>query len=160
MRKGFTLIELLAVVLIMGILTAIALPQYRRSVERTRVAEALQVLPAIYDARERLVTERGWAWKPGSQPAVSFLKMDIELKGKIADEKTWNTENFTYNLEASCAGTVCTDEPWVSGTLLKGTYKGTIVYYRNGKFLCCPGKNSVSDACERLNLEKSTCPSY
>ena len=65
MKKGFTLIELLAAVLIMGILTAVALPQYRRSLERTRVAEALQMLPSIYDARERLVTENGWTWGDG-----------------------------------------------------------------------------------------------
>ena len=59
MKKGFTLIEMLVVVLIIGILASIALPQYTRAVEKAKVAQALITLKYMRERGQEFMLAHG-----------------------------------------------------------------------------------------------------
>jgi prepilin-type N-terminal cleavage/methylation domain-containing protein len=59
MRSGFTLLELVVVVIIIGILASVAVPQYMVTVERSRLAEGLGILGSLREAQLRYYAENG-----------------------------------------------------------------------------------------------------
>ena len=86
-NKGFALIELLVVVLIIGILAAIALPQYKMSVYSTRYTELITNVTKLQDAAERYYMV--YNKYPGS-----FNVLDVEFPGTITYEE--NGDNLSY----------------------------------------------------------------
>lgn len=58
-RKGFTLVELAVVIVIIGVLAAFGVPQFLKSVERSKAAEAFNYLSAVRAAQERYISQQG-----------------------------------------------------------------------------------------------------
>ena len=73
-KQAFTLIELLVVVLIIGILASMAMPGYVRAIEKSRSAEAMNMVKNINDAVYAYAAER-------SECPPSFSKLLIEVPG-------------------------------------------------------------------------------
>lgn len=72
-KKGFTLIELLTVVMIIAILTAIAVPQYRASVQRAQATEALINLRTVYESAVRYKAQNGETPTKAAELDISFF---------------------------------------------------------------------------------------
>ena len=83
MNKGFTLIELMVVVLIIGILSAVALPQYESAVKKSRTAEATVMLKSIADAQQMYLTTFRTCTPAGND--LSKLDVNIPAENKTAD---------------------------------------------------------------------------
>ena len=71
MRKGFTLLEVLIVVIIIGILAAIAMPQYVGTIEKARSAEAASNIGSL-----RTSVDRYW-YEQASQATYTAATMNI-----------------------------------------------------------------------------------
>lgn len=156
-KHGFTLIELLVVVLIIGILSSVALPQYQKAVEKSRAVQALTLVKSIVQAQKVYYMANG-------KYAQSFDDLDVEIawtgreKFLVSGAETDVRSNGDWSIQL-------TREPdgRVYAGRLSGPYKGGGFLFANegqsSYFLnqmCCGVRSGSRSA---WCLKKSAVPS-
>lgn len=96
-KNAFTLIELLVVVLIIGILAAIALPQYQKAVKKAKYAKMLSWVKTVADAEKLYYLDHG-------EYTTSFEELGLNTSTKTCSG--WLSGGPLWNIDGICIGVV------------------------------------------------------
>ena len=146
-KRGFTLVEMLIVVMMIGILAAVAVPTYMKTVEKSRATQAISTLNEI--ARAQNV----YNVKTGHFSGV-FMPLPLEIKdkdGNDATEREFEDKYFSYMLNvptrySARAMREYKDEPYY-----------LYIDYVTGNISCEPQRHQMCKTLELQSWKKLNC---
>ena len=142
--------ELLAVVIIIGILSSVALPQYRKVVEKSQFTKAQVMAKSMYDSCQRLVAECGVdSYADLSSNIKNITRLDIGSTDLLPSGFTIDSANnaisgagFQYKLSGNCL---------IGITKTSGNYSGVTMTYNGEAFYNC--NDSGNGACDIYGVD-------
>ncbi|WP_350655528.1 pilin [Psychrobacter sp. S1-30-MNA-CIBAN-0213] len=129
-QKGFTLIELMIVIAIIGILAAIAIPQYQNYIARSQFGEPITLLNGVETAAQEKI-DAGKAFAVSTDvPTADTNALGVQLAGTYGSVKApaWAVTEGTYTTEYTFGTNVNTN---LAGKIVQNTYTKA-----SGKWAC------------------------
>ena len=158
MRNGFTLVEILMAILIVGILVAMAVPMYEKTIEKSRIAEARSTLKRIHEAKRRVLDMQDTDTYSTLNFGFENLDFTFDCSHGTSTENNHvvacSTKDFTFVLNpagASNQNAVCAARRTGDNRGVNLLYKGEDEVDADVRFLCNDG-NVTGASCDAFGL--------
>ena len=151
LRSGFTLIELLVVILIIGILAAVALPQYQLAVKKGKFVQLRSLADSLAKAAHVYYLSSGnWPQR--------FSELDLALPGDMQVVETTANRDYCLECAVSTDFYCCLVRPFQNisyGAIACSTTDFYLAYHR--AFATRSGKWLDSYYCSQLTGKENFC---